>query len=226
MPFDQSMEEFSGGRLRDEAKIPYKHSSASTSFEDVVTDSHDIDIEIEEISDADFEQNTDIKVLKPDEYEEPPDVSLQESDLDSRTPTLPDPAAQHDHLIQGLRSLRCDDGDIKERSRSWLWNSKYQWTMETRKRSHSQSASSDTEIKHTEPLGGHGSSDGAGRLRRRVRKRSNQILRVLGRTAAANTIKIEEADDDVEVPPATLHHGERMLETEDVGELGDVMDID
>lgn len=226
MSFDQSMADYPVRKVRDEAKIAYKHLGAGTTFEDTTTNNHAADIEVEELLDADFELHTATKVLKPDEYEEPPDLSSEESNQDSRTATPPDPTAQHDHLIQRLRSLHCNDGDTKEGSQSWLWNSKHQWTMGTRKRSHSQSAGSETEIGHTQPLGGHDLSDGARRFRRRVRERSSRSPRVPRRAQAANAFEVEEADDDVEVPWATLHASNGALEAEAVDELEDVMDMD
>lgn len=225
MLLDQDMDDrLVGKRLRD-ADTPYRPSDPSRSFEDLVRDDHDNEIEIEEILETDFEQATGIKVLRPDEYEEPPDLRLQESDPTSRTPTPPDLTAQHDYLIQGFRSLHCDDDKTEEESQGSLWNSKHQWTMGTRKRSHSQSAGCDTELRYAEPreqeLG-----DSARRIRRRVRDRSNQTPRKTGVTPAINAVEIEEVDDDLQVLPVTLHASSGALEAEAVDELGDKMDID
>ncbi|KAA6411561.1 MAG: hypothetical protein FRX48_04841 [Lasallia pustulata] len=226
MSSDHSMEDYLAGNVADKPKLPYTHLGVATSLGDHLTDNHDIGIEIEEILDPNFEPGTDIKVLKPDEYEEPPDLCLQESDPDSRTPMPPDPTAQQDYLIQGLRKLHCDDSDTKDGSHSWVWNSKHQRTRGIRKRSHSQSTGSETDIRYTEHPEGHKLEDNARRLRRRVRERRNQSPTVLGRTQDVNTIEIEEADNDAEAPPATFPSSNGGIEVKAVDELGDIMDMD
>ena len=218
------MKNFTAGKLPDEEKIPCSHSSAGTSFQDVVAESQDI--YIEEVSIEDFEQRTDVKVLKPYQYEEPPDLCLPESDKNLRTQTPPNPTAQHDRLIQGLRSLHCDDSDTQEARRSWLWNSKHQCTMGTGKRSYSESIGSDAKIRDREPQGGHELGNSSRRLRRRVRGRSNRSSGVVDQERATSTIEIEEADQDVELPAAPMYASNGALEEVAVEELEDTMDMD
>ncbi|MCJ1302665.1 hypothetical protein MMC08_005469 [Hypocenomyce scalaris] len=224
MSSDQPMKNYTAGKLPDEEKIPCSHSSAGTSFQDVITEGQDI--YIEEVSNEDFEQRTDIKVLKPYQYEEPPDLCLPESDPNMRTQTPPTPTAQHDRLVQGLRSLHCDDSDTQEARRSWLWNSKHQWTIGTGKRSYSESIGSDAKIRDREPLGGHELGNSSRRLRRRIRGRSNRSSRVVGQGRATSTIEIEEADQDVELPAAPGYASDGGLEGAAVEELEDTMDMD
>lgn len=226
MSINQFMDDRLVGKRLRHADTPSRHSDPSTSFEDLVRDDHDNEIEIEEIEEKDFEHASGIKVLRPDEYEEPPDLCLQESDPTSRTSTPPDLTAQHDYLVQGFRSLHCDDNKKEEGSQGWLRNNQHQWTMGIRKRSHSQSAGCDPEIRYAEPLGDHALGDSVRRLRRRVRDRSNQNSRIIEGAQAINTVEIEEAEDDIQVLPATLHDCSGALEAEAIMKPEDVMDMD
>lgn len=164
--------------------------------------------------------------MRPDEFEEPPDLCLQESDPAARSPTSSDLISQHDYLVQGFRSLHCDDNKTKEEPQGWLWNDNHQWTTGIRKRSHSQSAGCDTEIRYAEPLGDQELRDSTRRFRRRVRDRSNQTPRIVGATQPIDAVEIEEIDDDSHVLPATLHASSGALEAEAIDELEDRMDMD
>lgn len=172
----------------------------------------DAEFTLEELPDDEVGRDTDIEVIRPDNYE---DADSAEVDVD---------------LSRKLGDMQCQDSenDVEEQLRRQRRRKK-RWSSGLFKRSHSQSLGSDTDNEDVETMDAQDVGSSARRLRRRTRGPGDRSSLVFDDMSNNNIVEVEEPEDSARDngPPALpLGPDGSTLEAMPFWVLEDPMEID
>lgn len=172
----------------------------------------DAEFTIEELPDGDVGYNTDIEVIRPDNYE---DADSAEVDVD---------------LSTKLGDMQCQDSenDVEEQLRRQRLRKK-RWSSGLFKRTYSQSLGSDTDNEDVETMDAQDVGSSARRLRRRTRGPGDRSSLVFDDNSNNNIVEVEEPEDsarDDGLPALPLGPDGSTLEAMPFWVLEDPMEID